>query len=200
MSRFRPHRVTTLREDDSETGSVDDRSASSRLRIVEGGGAEPMPSFEQVYRLHARYVATIALRLLGRPDDVDDIVHDTFLQVRRSLPRLQDPRALKGWLGTITVRVTRRALKRARFRRMIGMSAVPADDATSSRLSAEDYDFVHSAYSSLQRLPTDDRIAWVLRRVHGAQLDVVAAMCGCSLATAKRRISAAERALGEVSK
>lgn len=145
-------------------------------------------------------MATIALRLLGKPDDVDDIVHDTFLQARRSLPQLRDPRAIEGWLGTITVRVTRRALHRARFRRLVGLGAVEADHVPTSSLSPDDYDYVHGAYSRLSTLRTDERIAWILRRIHGAQLDAVAQMCGCSLATAKRRISAADRRLGEVAR
>lgn len=171
-----------------------------RLRLVEDGPveAEGVPSFEELYRSHARYVATIALRLLGRPDDIDDIVHDTFLQVRRALPKLRDPKALKGWLGTITVRVVRRSLRRDRWRRMVGRGAVEPDRAATSELSAEDLSYVHGAYASLARLPTEERIAWVLRKVHGAQLDVVAQMCGCSLATVKRRIRAAERKLEEV--
>lgn len=188
------------------TGTSNQARGRTPLRIIEDEPAQTaettdaIPSLEEVYRRHARMVATIALRVLGKPDEVDDIVHDTFLQVRRSLPRLRDPRALEGWLATITVRVTRRALHRARFRRMVGLGAIDADEVSSSPLSPDDYDYVHGAYARLSTLRTEERIAWVLRRVHGAQLDAVAQMCGCSLATAKRRISAADRKLEEVSR
>jgi RNA polymerase sigma-70 factor (ECF subfamily) len=43
----------------------------------------------------------------------------------------------------------------------------------------------------LARLPTKERMAWMLRYVEGCELPEVARMCGCSLATAKRRIAAA---------
>jgi RNA polymerase sigma-70 factor, ECF subfamily len=36
------------------------------------------------------------------------------------------------------------------------------------------------------------RLAWMLRRVEGLELDEVALLCGCSLATAKRRIAEAD--------
>jgi RNA polymerase sigma-70 factor (ECF subfamily) len=39
---------------------------------------------------------------------------------------------------------------------------------------------------------TSVRIAWTLRMVEGLELAEVASACGCSLATAKRRIAAAE--------
>lgn len=173
------------------------------LRAIEGGASRPLdrdtPTFEQVYRDYAGYVATIVSRLLGRSAEVDDVVHETFLQVQRGLPKLRDPAAVKGWLGTITVRVARRHLRWAKLRQRLGLEAeVHLDHFSSTTMSADDYEFVHSAYACLSALPTAERIAWVLRRVHGAQLAAVAEMCNCSLATAKRRIAAADRKLKHV--
>lgn len=44
----------------------------------------------------------------------------------------------------------------------------------------------------LQRMRSAQRIAWMLRRVDGYQLEEVAEACDVSLATAKRWISAAD--------
>lgn len=44
----------------------------------------------------------------------------------------------------------------------------------------------------LESLPLEERLAWSLRHVEGHALEEVAAACDCSLATAKRRIAAAE--------
>jgi RNA polymerase sigma-70 factor (ECF subfamily) len=44
----------------------------------------------------------------------------------------------------------------------------------------------------LRKMPADQRIAWMLRRVEGLQLPEVAHVCACSLATVKRRIAAAD--------
>jgi RNA polymerase sigma-70 factor (ECF subfamily) len=46
-------------------------------------------------------------------------------------------------------------------------------------------------------LPTAERIAWSLRTIEGLTLPAVAAACGCSLATAKRRIAAARAAIAD---
>ena len=46
-------------------------------------------------------------------------------------------------------------------------------------------------YQALDQLPVDHRLAWTLRYVEGEKLERVAERCGCSLATAKRRIAAA---------
>lgn len=70
----------------------------------------PPQSVDEVYRQCAAYVATIGLRLLGRPDEVEDFVQDVFLEVRRDFSRLRDRAALRGWLATIAVRVAHRRL------------------------------------------------------------------------------------------
>jgi RNA polymerase sigma-70 factor (ECF subfamily) len=49
----------------------------------------------------------------------------------------------------------------------------------------------------LDAVPADQRIAWTLRHIEGEQLEAVADLCGCSLATAKRRITAVSRTLEE---
>ena len=46
--------------------------------------------------------------------------------------------------------------------------------------------------SVLRRLPQRERIAWTLRYVEDESLEMVATACGCSLATAKRWIAAAD--------
>ena len=53
-------------------------------------------------------------------------------------------------------------------------------------------------YRELDRLPTEQRLAWALRHLEGETLTSVAELCGCSLATAKRRIRAAHEAIQEV--
>jgi DNA-directed RNA polymerase specialized sigma24 family protein len=44
-------------------------------------------------------------------------------------------------------------------------------------------------------MPADLRITWVLRFIENHRLEAVAELCGCSLATAKRRLSKAQHLL-----
>ena len=53
-------------------------------------------------------------------------------------------------------------------------------------------------YSVLDRVPAGPRAAWVLRPLLDTPLDSVAELCGCSVATAKHRIAAAEQVLAPV--
>jgi RNA polymerase sigma-70 factor (ECF subfamily) len=151
---------------------------------------------EALYRAYAPIVLALTTRLLGRRSDAEDATQDTFILVFENLHQLRDAAALRPWLLQIAVSQARRRFRKRRLLRTLGLH-VGADDATLESLvapgsSAE----VRADLGALDRvlgaLPADQRIAWVLRYVEGEQLDAVAHLCGCSLATAKRRIAAAD--------
>jgi RNA polymerase sigma-70 factor (ECF subfamily) len=50
-------------------------------------------------------------------------------------------------------------------------------------------------YRALDKLPARERVPWTLRYVAGEGVSEVATLCGCSLATAKRRIARAHEKL-----
>ena len=151
---------------------------------------------EQAFALYSRYVAGLALRLLGRYDEVDDVVQDVFLAAFRGLKRLREPQAIKGWLATVTVRVARRRLRLRRLWRFCGVDEPGASaELVVSDATPEDRATVARLYAVLDELPAAERLAWSLRHLEGERLEQVAVQCGCSLATAKRRIAAAQGAI-----
>jgi RNA polymerase sigma-70 factor (ECF subfamily) len=143
-------------------------------------------------------VARLASRLLGSGDtDVDDVVQDVFMLASRRLSAIVDMIQARGWLATVTTRLVAQRLRRRRFRRLFHASPrgqeVPAPGATPEQRA-----LLRRLYEVLESLPTAARVAWSLRYLEGEPLDVVAAACGCSLATAKRRVSAAKKVIDEV--
>lgn len=157
-----------------------------------------VPSVDEAFRTYAPYVAAIGLRMLGRPDEVDDLIQDVFIEAQRGFHTIRDPDGVKRWLGRVTVRVAHRRLQRRRrwaflrFGAEDDYSALP--DTTAS---PETRALLTRVYRTLEKLPSEQQIAWTLRHVQGERLDQVASMCGCSLATAKRRIAAAHETLRE---
>jgi len=153
---------------------------------------------EAVFRRYSSYVAAVAIRLLGRDDEVDDVVQEVFLVALRGLGRLREHEALKGWLATITVRIAGRRLRRRRLRGFFGLDRRPDYlEVASDEASPEERALLARVYRLLDELPVGERLAWTLRHVDGEPLDAVAQRCGCSLATAKRRIAAAQRKIEE---
>lgn len=150
---------------------------------------------DEVFRQYSGYVAAIALRLLGRDHEIDDIVQEVFLAGTSGLRRLREPAALKGWLATVTVRSVRRKLRGRRLRAIFGYEVAPDYAHVVASASQDQALMIKRAYRVLDRLPVDHKIAWMLRHVEGEPLAEVASICGCSLATAKRRIAAAQATL-----
>ena len=132
---------------------------------------------------------------------MEDIAHDAFLRAFERLGDLSDRAAFKSWLGAIVVHAVRSRMRRARLLALLGMgkSAEPIDlDAiASSDASPHTRAQIAQIYALLKTLPADERIAWILRSVEGHDLESVARMTRCSLATVKRRISRTQKFLEE---
>jgi RNA polymerase sigma-70 factor, ECF subfamily len=154
-----------------------------------------LPTLEEAFRSYAGYVAGVAYRILGRADEVDDVVQDVFLRAMRGMAALRDPGAVRPWLATITVRVARRRIRSRWWRELFSRQSQDAGHLRfieASTASPEQAALVRELYDVLDRVPVEERLAWSLRHIEGEQLETVALLCGCSLATAKRRIAAAQ--------
>jgi len=151
---------------------------------------------EMLYRRHATYLLAIAARLLGNRNEGEEVVQDTFVTAFEQLSTLREPAALRGWLAQIAVSQVRRRMRRGRLMRVLGLDR-GADAATLGALAAPGTNPDQRAELALidramRGMNANVRIAWMLRMVEGLELAEVASACGCSLATAKRRIAAAD--------
>jgi len=153
---------------------------------------------EVLYRRHAGYLLGLATRLCANRGDAEEIVQDAFIAAFERLGSLRDPGALRVWLGQIAVNLVRHRLRRLRLMRVLGLDR--GADATLETLAApglhpETCGELALLDRVLARMRTDLRIAWMLRYVEGLELTEVAGVCGCSLATIKRRLAEADAAV-----
>lgn len=155
----------------------------------------PQSELEGVFRAYSGYVATIAVRILGRDDEVDDVVQDVFLAALSGLKTIRSPESTKSWLGTIAVRTASYRLRRRRLRSYIGLTDSPCPELPAPGVNPEEQALLQRVYRALDLLPVAERVAWILRHIEGEQIDGVAQLAGCSLATAKRRLLAAHQAI-----
>ena len=154
------------------------------------------PSLEAVYAEHARFIAGIVQRMIGRTHgEVDDLVQETFIDALDGLAQIRapdDPAVVRAWLATVAVRRARRFLGRARRRALFAFLAQEyAPRASDPRVRQP----VDELYDALDRLPADLRIPWSLHRIEQWSLPQTAAACEVSVATVKRRILEAEQRL-----
>jgi RNA polymerase sigma-70 factor (ECF subfamily) len=147
----------------------------------------------QLIDRYAPHVRRVLVRVMGPDSEILDLVHDVFVTALESVNRLMDPRALRAWLTQIAV-FTARARIRRRVRGRI-LRFLPFTDLPEPELPPADFEAsqaMQAVYRVLNGLDTDQRIAFALRFVAGMELTEVAASCGVSLATIKRRLQRAQ--------
>jgi RNA polymerase sigma-70 factor (ECF subfamily) len=152
-----------------------------------------------LYRRHVQFVAAVALRLGRDRAEVDDVVQETFITAFDRLEQLTDAGALRGWLASIAVSLVHRRLRWSRLWRLFRDDA-EAEASLESMAAPDCSPEIRAQLSQLDarvsKLPIAERTAWTLRFVLGCTLEEVAAGCACSLATAKRRLAAAQKRIG----
>ena len=162
--------------------------------LVRGDPSAPAALFDR----YGGHVQGVLANLMGVDAELPDMIHEVFARALRSIASLRDGAALKAWLTTIAVH-TARGWIRARSRRRWLRPATSPDyfDSVASPTDEtrvyESREAIRATYRVLDKLSADLRTAFALRFISGQELTDVAASCGVSLATIKRRLSKAEK-------
>jgi RNA polymerase sigma-70 factor (ECF subfamily) len=153
---------------------------------------------EALFRRHARMVNGLAYRLMGRDEDIDDLVQDSFLSALRGLDRLANPQAFASWLGSIVVRTAHKLLRRRRLMTRVGLrrnTPLDVEQLIAPGIGGGAAAELKQVYGCLDRLEPQARIALVLHRVDGLSIPDVAEQMALSVSTVKRRLAVAQKAL-----
>ncbi len=171
----------------SSDTTTDDSTDDSTLETA----AWTPPTWEEIVQQHSARVYRLAYRLTGNPHDAEDLTHDVFIRVFRSL-NSYTPGTFEGWLHRITTNVF---LDKMRRKQRIRFDALPEDAA--SRMAsrepgpAQTFDDTHfddDVQKALDALPPDFRAAVVLCDIEGLSYEEIAATLGVKLGTVRSRI------------
>jgi RNA polymerase sigma-70 factor (ECF subfamily) len=180
-------RLPTTPRPAGEAGREDD------LRLVRGlREHEPWAAAVVVDR-YLEHVRRVLMRVMGVGEpEIDDLVQEVFTRALAGVHRLSFAGALSSWLTSIAVFTGREAIRRRSRWRWLWFTAEPPE-RPAPQASADVTDAARAVYALLDRLPVDERIAFALRAVDGMDLREVAAACGVSVPTVRRRLARAER-------
>jgi RNA polymerase sigma-70 factor, ECF subfamily len=165
---------------------LDDAALVHALRRGDSAAAE------ELFDRYGRYVERLLARVLGADSELADVLQEVFVRAYRAIHTIKDAAALKAWLTTLalfTARAHIRSRTRRSWLRFVDWNQLPEVPTTPGDPQARDT-LLH-LHQILDRIPADQRIAFVLRFVEGMELTEVAAACGVSLATIKRRLDRA---------
>jgi len=136
--------------------------------------------------------------ILCHSADADDLAQDAFVYALNHLDSLQNPQAFAAWIASIVVRTASKRLRTRRLLARLGLRRRQAPDLEAMispnappDVAAE----LRAVYAVVERLPAEERVALLLRRVEGLEIAETAERMDLSPATVKRRIAAAEARL-----
>ncbi len=149
------------------------------------------PTWEEIVEQHSARVYRLAYRLTGNVHDAEDLTHDVFVRVFRSLHTYR-PGTFEGWLHRITTNVFLDKMRRKQRIRFDALS-----DEASARLAspgAGPEQQVHDGMleddiqRALDALPPDFRAAVVLCDIEGLSYEEIATTLDIKLGTVRSRI------------
>lgn len=161
--------------------------------LVELAQASPEAGLTELHRRFAGTVNRLVWRLLGPDPDHDDLVQQVFFAMLTSIRQLRDPGKLEVWVRTVTVNAVRQELRRRSVRRFFWNEQKHVRRVGDLVDEVESRDLLEQCLSVLDKIPTSQRLVFVLHFVEGHSLKEVAQMCGYSHITAKRRLKAANK-------
>jgi len=171
----------------------------SDAALVVAARAGDTSAREALFRRYMPVAIGLSQRILGRQGEAEDVVQDAFVEAFERLDRLDNPQAFAAWLRSIVVHRVSKHLRRQQLLVRLGMrtrAPIDPDTLIARGAPADVVQELRAVYGLLERLPAEQRVALVLRRVEGLELTEIATQMDLSLATVKRRLAAAEARLG----
>jgi len=136
-------------------------------------------AFNQVVLAYRKRIMGTIARLIGRPEDVEDVAQEVFLRLYYSLDQLRTPEVFEPWLYRLTVNASYDYLRKQRRRnesRMADMSeqaVMMADAAAGGKANTEHQHQTQVKElldSLLATISQEDQILLKLKEVEGLSL------------------------------
>jgi RNA polymerase sigma factor (sigma-70 family) len=162
-------------------------------RLIRGVLAGDEHAFRELYRVHARGLYLLALRLTRGVDaDAEDVVQEAWRRAVGSLARFEGRSALRTWLGSIVVRCAlekNRANGRGPAASGVEPAAGAAEGRAFRRLDLE---------RAFALLPEGFRTVLVLHDLEGYRHGDIAKLLGITEGTSKSQLSRARARMREL--
>lgn len=173
----------------------DDTALVSALRAGHPGAAGVF------YDRYSAQVRAILVSTLGPDDEIPDLLQEVLIRAIDHIGKLREVDKLASWLATITVFVARAHIRTQSRRSWLRLFSPhhtrpwqveqPASEARAA---------LRDVYAILDQLPVEQRMAFVLRHIHGMALPDAAQACAISLSTFKRRLNRAMKVFVQVAR
>ncbi|MBM3740298.1 MAG: sigma-70 family RNA polymerase sigma factor [Acidobacteria bacterium] len=150
------------------------------FQLIEKAQRGDDAAFNQIVQVYRKRILGTISRLIGRPEDVEDVAQEVFVRLYYSLDQLRAPEVFEPWLYRLTSNAAydylRRRQKRKGEARMADLTeehVILADAEAGAKQDSQDKqaaairDFVHAL---LEEVSEEDRVLLLMKEVEGLSL------------------------------
>ena len=165
--------------------------AADEARWVNRAKAGDAAAFEALFQHYERQIYGFIYRMMGNPDDANDLTQDVFIRAFRALPQTSADLNVSAWLHRIASNACLDVLRRRQRIRWLPwethkhehlLHGTPHDDPERSALSGETQSEVQAI---LQLMSPRNRMALVLREYEGLSCEDIGQIMGLSRSAVK---------------
>ncbi|HET6386599.1 MAG TPA: sigma-70 family RNA polymerase sigma factor [Armatimonadota bacterium] len=192
--------VLPLRAFQSATEHAPDADARDLVRSACSGD---LKAFEELVLESQAAVTGVVSRIIERPEDVDDVVQDVYIQAFQHLRSFRGESRFSTWIHRIAVNTALKRLKQ--MRRKANISLDDPDTGLAETLESDPaeappdvllkHEREHAVREAVSELSEKHRIVVTLRYFDDYSCEEIAAMLGCSVGTVWSRLHYACRQL-----
>jgi RNA polymerase sigma-70 factor (ECF subfamily) len=154
------------------------------------------PPFETMLGAHHAEIYRYLRRVTASPSEADDLTQETFLRAWRAYRTLPEEANVRAWLFTIATNLARNHF-RSESRRRRAHAAFEEDGAVAELAGPEGERAMNEARARVEAavngLPLRQRLAFIMRKIHDLDYEVIARSLGCSADTARAHVFQALR-------
>jgi RNA polymerase sigma-70 factor (ECF subfamily) len=180
------------------TDNLNEQELIGRLRQ----GDEP--AFRWLVDTLSSRINYTVLNILQDPDDADDVLQETFIQVYESIGGFRAESSLSTWVHKIAIRKALEKLRKRKTRQRI-QSIIPwwmpeerrsADMAQlNPGIAAENKEKASALFKAIDQLPENQKLAFTLIRVQGMKHEEVTEIMGLGIKAVESLLSRAKENL-----
>lgn len=160
-------------------------------------------AFNQLVERYQGQVYNVSLRMLGNPQDAEDLTQETFVLAWKAIPRFKGGN-FRAWILRIASNACTDVLRSRKGRRVDPMDEVFPDynPLQSEAEAPEDHvlreEVSHFISEQLLLLSEEQRLVIILADLQGLSYEEIAQVTRCSIGTVKSRLSRARSNLRDL--
>ena len=150
------------------------------------------PEFDAIVEEYGGFVYNVAFKMMGKPEDAEDVAQDAFLSAYRAFDRFRGESRVTTWLYRITVNAALMRLRKEKRARMLvqtGLDDIDVPDwGDTPEKSAASSELGEKLRDGIARLQPELRAAVVLRDVEGLSNSEASEVLGITVSSLKSRL------------